>query len=131
MRVFCAGIVTETNTFAPVPTTLKDFYIIRTAELYAEKPQIEGVREIILAILEKTKERGWDFIFSLYATAEPSGTTVRSAYESMRDEILDDLKAALPVDAVILPLHGAMVAEGYDDCEGDLIARIREIVGRP
>jgi microcystin degradation protein MlrC len=129
MKVFCAGIATETNTFAPVPTTLKDFYIIRTAELHAEEPEIEGVREIILAFLEKTKERGWTFDFSLYAVAEPSGTTVRAAYENMRDEILHDLKAAMPVDAVLLPLHGAMVADGYDDCEGDLIARIREIVG--
>ena len=47
----------------------------------------------------------------------------------MRDEILDQLRAAMPVDGVLLGLHGAMVAYGYDDCEGDLIARVREIVG--
>src|SRR5204862_4716475 len=47
----------------------------------------------------------------------------------MRDEILDQLRAALPVDGILLGLHGAMVAQGYDDCEGDLIARVREIVG--
>ena len=47
----------------------------------------------------------------------------------MRDEILDQLSAAMPVDGVLLGLHGAMVAYGYDDCEGDLIARVREIVG--
>jgi microcystin degradation protein MlrC len=55
--------------------------------------------------------------------------TVRSVYESLRDEFLADLEAALPVDIVILPLHGAMVAEGYDDCEGDMIARVRQLVG--
>jgi microcystin degradation protein MlrC len=47
----------------------------------------------------------------------------------MRDEILDQLAAAMPVDGVILHLHGAMVARGYDDCEGDLLERARAIVG--
>jgi microcystin degradation protein MlrC len=50
-------------------------------------------------------------------------------YESLRDEILADLRDAGPVDGVILVLHGAMVADGYDDCEGDLISRVRAIVG--
>jgi microcystin degradation protein MlrC len=66
---------------------------------------------------------------SLTAVADPAGKTVRSAYETFRQEILDNLKAALPVDLVFLDLHGAMVADGYDDCEGDLLAHIRQIVG--
>jgi len=48
---------------------------------------------------------------------------------SFRDEILADLKAAMPVDGVLLSMHGAMVAEGYDDCESDLLAGMRHIVG--
>ena len=47
----------------------------------------------------------------------------------LRDELLEQLKAAMPVDGVLLGLHGAMVADGYDDCEGDLLARARAIVG--
>ena len=43
--------------------------------------------------------------------------------------MLDQLRAALPLDGVLLGLHGAMVADGYDDCEGDLIERVRSIVG--
>ena len=66
---------------------------------------------------------------SLAAFAQPAGLTVRKVYEDFRDEILTDLKAALPVDIVMINLHGAMVAEGYDDCEGDLLTRIRAIVG--
>ena len=42
------------------------------------------------------------------------------AYETLRDEILAQLQVAMPVDGVLLGLHGAMVAHGYDDCEGDL-----------
>ncbi len=73
--------------------------------------------------------RGWEVAESLIANAEPAGKTLRKAYEGFRDEILTDLKAALPVDAVLLDLHGAMVADGYDDCEGDLIASVRQVVG--
>ena len=54
---------------------------------------------------------------------------MQASYESMRNEILKPLRAAMPVDGVLLGLHGAMVAYGYDDCEGDLIARVREMVG--
>jgi microcystin degradation protein MlrC len=63
------------------------------------------------------------------AWAQPGGITVRSAYESLRDEMLNDLRTAMPVDVVLLMLHGAMVAQGYDDCEEDMISRVRDIVG--
>ena len=72
---------------------------------------------------------GWDLVEGMVAAAQPSGTTARAAYEALRDELLADLKAALPVDMVLLGLHGAMVADGYDDCEGDLMQRVRAIVG--
>lgn len=55
--------------------------------------------------------------------------TTRTTYESLRDELLDRLKAVLPVDIVLLSLHGAMVADGYDDCETDIIHRVRALVG--
>ncbi|MBM7330800.1 M81 family metallopeptidase, partial [Agrobacterium sp. S2] len=50
-------------------------------------------------------------------------------YETLRDTILSELRAALPVDAVVLGLHGAMVAQGYDDPEGDFLSRMRAMVG--
>ena len=50
-------------------------------------------------------------------------------YEAFRDEILADLAKAMPVDAVLLSLHGAMVAEKTESCETDLVQRIRAIVG--
>jgi microcystin degradation protein MlrC len=65
---------------------------------------------------------------SCYA-AQPGGAASRAAYERMRDEILGQLRAALPVDGVVLNLHGAMVAHGYDDCEGDMLERVRALVG--
>jgi microcystin degradation protein MlrC len=50
-------------------------------------------------------------------------------YESLRDELIADVRASLPVDGVLLFLHGAMIADGYDDCEGDLLTRVRDVVG--
>jgi microcystin degradation protein MlrC len=43
--------------------------------------------------------------------------------------MIERLKAALPVDAVYLDLHGAMVVEHHDDGEGELLARVRQVVG--
>ena len=73
--------------------------------------------------------KGFTLIEGTAAWAEPGGLLQLEAYEDLRDEILDQLRAALPVDGVILGLHGAMVAQGYDDCEGDLLERVRAIVG--
>ena len=72
---------------------------------------------------------GHTVIESIIAIAQPAGPTVRSVYESLRDELLGDLQAAKPVDVVLLYLHGAMVADGYDDCEADVLERCRALVG--
>ena len=128
MKVFAGGIETETNTFSPIPTGIDDFGVIRVADL-PEEGDMGGVAAPIDVFRNRTRERGWEFVFSLMAFAQPAGTTVRWVYESLRDEMLDALKAALPVDIVLMPLHGAMVAQGYDDCETDIIQRVRDIVG--
>ncbi|MEO0371799.1 MAG: M81 family metallopeptidase, partial [Pseudomonadota bacterium] len=70
---------------------------------------------------------GWEVVESLTAIAEPAGRTVAACYAGLKDRILRDLRAAGPVDVVLLQLHGAMVAEGEDDCEGDLAAEVRAI----
>ena len=128
MRVFAGGIETETNTFSPMPTGLADFEVIRGADL-DESGDMGGFAGPFNIFRQRCQERGWEYIFSLYAFAQPAGTTVRAVYESLRDELLTALEAALPVDIVLLPLHGAMVAQGYDECETDIVARVREIVG--
>lgn len=126
MRVFAGSLSTETNTFSPTPTGMADFDIVRAADVTPEMLEEEDIMNVLR---RKCEERGWEFIFSLAAGAQPAGKTVRWVYESLRDELLDALKAAMPVDLVFLPLHGSMIAEGYDDCESDIIHRVREIVG--
>jgi microcystin degradation protein MlrC len=126
MKIFAAGIVTETNTFSPMPTGAADFEVVRAHELDSKGLRDNSAMEVFRT---RSLERSFDFVFSLYAFAQPAGLTVRKVYEDLRAEVLADLQKAGPVDIVLLPLHGAMVAEGYDDCEGDLIRHVREIVG--
>ena len=128
MKIFAGGIATETNTFSPIPTGREDFQVQRGKD--ALEGRIEHPSPDLSAVWgQQAKARGDAFVFSLMAWAQPSGITVRSAYESLRDELLDDLRAAMPVDVVLLNLHGAMVAEGYDGCEEDIIRRVRDIAG--
>ena len=123
MKIHIAGIATETNTFAMAPTGLAAWEVDhgegRTAE--AQRWHEAGRR---LAARD-----GHEVRFGLLAAAQPAGTTVQSAYETLRDELLQRLRAAMPVDALLLVLHGAMVAEACPDCEGDLIERVRALVG--
>lgn len=124
MRVFIASLATETNTFAPFPTGRTAFEengISRDASRAGA-----SIGSAAMAVYRNRAEAaGGEVIESLTAFAQPGGRTVRRVYEALRDEILDDLAAAGNVDIVLLSLHGAMVADGYDDCEGDLIERVR------
>lgn len=125
MRIFTGGIATETNTFSPIPTGLADFPVARTLD------ELAGILggDAIRAWHRMAAERGWALELGLYTFAQPAGTTTRAAYEALRDELIERLRAAMPVDVVLLLLHGAMVADGYDDCETDLTRRVRDIVG--
>ena len=128
MKVFTATLGTETNTFSPLPTGLQTFeecMLIRAGE-HPDRPLL--FTGPLWAARKFAAERNWEVVEGTCAFATPAGKTTRAVYESLRDEILDQLKAAMPVDMVALGMHGAMVADGYDDCEGDLLARVREIL---
>lgn len=129
MKVFIASISTETNSFSPLPTGRLSFEEGVVAHGDATKGPVEYWSAPLHIWREAAEERGWQVVESLTAHAQPAGPTVREVYEEFRDEILRDLEAAMPVDVVLLSLHGAMIADGYLDCEGDLIARCRAIAG--
>jgi len=129
MRVFSGSLATETNTFGPMPTGLASFRDRGYFKAGQHPDRMTFFSGPLWAARLRGRERGWDLVEGMVAGAQPSGTTTRAAYEQLRDELLADLRAALPVDMVLLGLHGAMVADGYDDCEGDLLARVRALVG--
>jgi microcystin degradation protein MlrC len=129
MRVFTASLATETNTFSPLPAGVQAFHEGLFFPPGSHPPEPTFFAGPLWVTRRRGKERGWNVIEGLVAAAHPAGIVTRKAYETLRDDILGQLRAAVPVDIVALGLHGAMVAEGYDDCEGDLLARVREIVG--
>ena len=130
MRLFTATLATETNTFSPLPTGLASYQesvYLRPGEHPDDAPRM-CTAPLVVARRRAAKD-GFTLVEGSCFAASPAGTTNRRDYETMRDEILAQLKAALPLDAVLLGLHGAMVAFGYDDVEGDIIERVRAIVG--
>jgi microcystin degradation protein MlrC len=129
MKIFMAALDTETNTFAPLPTGALAFAEGFVAHGNATALPENYCSAQLYVWRRRAEALHWDVAESLCAYAEPGGITARAVYEGFRDEILSDLARAAPVDAVLLGLHGAMVADGYDDCEGDLLTAIRAIVG--
>lgn len=129
LRVFTAGLSTETNTFAPWLTGRSAF---EAEGVFRGDATTAGLGpECLVARLYRNlcARDGHAFVEGLFANAQPSGPTVQSVYEGYRDEIVDQLRREGPFDLVLLELHGAMVATACEDCEGDLIAHVRAAVG--
>jgi microcystin degradation protein MlrC len=128
MRIFTSALLTETNTFSDFPTTLESFEelgIVRgplPARALGDVGAVELWRRAARRHGDEVRE-------GLYALAQPAGRVTAAAYAQLRGEILAAVEAALPLDMALLMLHGAMVANGVDDCEGDLLRGIRELVG--
>jgi microcystin degradation protein MlrC len=130
MRLFSATIATETNTFSPMPTSLahyRESVFFRPGEHPTDAPRM--CTAPLFVARRRAAAEGFTLIEGSCFAASPAGTTNRADYETMRDEIIAQVKAALPLDGVLLGLHGAMVAHGYDDTEGDVIERVRALVG--
>lgn len=128
-RIFVAALATETNTFSPIHVDVRAF----EASLLARPGEHPDTPTLCTAIIpvgrEVAKAMGWTLVEGTAAWADPAGLVARETYEGLRDEILGQLSAAMPVDAVVLGLHGAMVATGYLDPEGDFLTRVRDLVG--
>jgi microcystin degradation protein MlrC len=128
-RIFVAALATETNTFSPIVIDRQGFI----DSLYAPPGEHPATPTLCTAPIPVGRrvcaQLGWTLIEGTAAWADPAGLISQGAYEGLRDEILAQLRAAMPVDAVVLGLHGAMVAQGYQDPEGDFLTRIRAMVG--
>ncbi len=130
MRIFTAALATETNTFSPICIDRRAF----EASLYAppgKHPETPTLCTAPITVGRRvTAQKGWKLIEGTAAWADPAGLVNRQTYEDLRDEILGQLRAALPVDAVVLGLHGAMVAlTAARIPKATCFKRVREIVG--
>ncbi|MFN5701238.1 MAG: M81 family metallopeptidase, partial [Betaproteobacteria bacterium] len=129
MRLFLAGLLAENNSYLPIPTGLGAFEAEGIRRGPASGVDPGGYLAAIETVHKAASARDWEVCEGLFATAVPLGPIRQSVYEQLRDELLEDLRVAMPVDAVMLMLHGAMTAEDCLDCEGDLLERARQLVG--
>ncbi len=136
MRIFVAGFHHETNTFAPSPA---DWAAFEAGAGYpghargaAMIEQMQGGSLPVGGFVQAAREHGWTLLPSTWAGAMPSNRVTADAFERIAGEIVADLRDATSkgIDAIYLDLHGAAVAEGHDDAEGELLERIRAVVGK-
>jgi microcystin degradation protein MlrC len=119
-RVAIAGVAIESSTFSPARSDVAAFRPKRGEEIFSSYP--------FLAADAPLRDRAvW--LPALTGRAIPGGAVTREAYEALVGEIVERLRADAPHDGVFLDIHGAMSVVGLDDPEGDLIARVREVVG--
>lgn len=120
-RIGIGGIAIESSTFSPLPSTLDDFRILRGEAMQARYPFMPAWT------FHERSDIAW--LPCLHAGAIPGGPVTGEAYATMKAELLDRIRAVLPLDGFYFDVHGAMSVQGLDDAEGDLAAAIRALVG--
>ncbi|MCX7629806.1 MAG: M81 family metallopeptidase [Geminicoccaceae bacterium] len=129
MRVYAAGLGTESNSFSPVPTGLESFREYLWFEPGTHPEEARFFTGPLVAARARARSEGFTLIEGLHAFAAPAGPTSAETWHRLRARILAELEAASPVDVVLLSLHGAMIAEDCEDCEGELLRAVRARVG--
>jgi microcystin degradation protein MlrC len=130
MKILIAGFQHETNTFAPTKASYQSFIQGEGFPPLTRGADVLTLREVNVPIggfIKATQAAGHELIPVIWAGASASAHVTRDAYERIAGEIVDAVRAG-GFDAIYLDLHGAMVAEHIDDGEGELLARVRNIV---
>jgi microcystin degradation protein MlrC len=132
MRILIAGFQHETNTFAPSPAAFDDFVRGGGAPAMAHGTDVLALAEMNLPVggfIQAAREAGHDLTPVIWAAACPSAHVTHDAFERIASVIVN---AAVNerYDAIYLDLHGAMVTVDTDDGEGELLARLRRVIGR-
>jgi microcystin degradation protein MlrC len=132
-RIAVGGFLHETNTFAPTKATYDDFVHGGGWPSMAHGADVLKVmRKInvgLAGFVEAAEANGWELIPTISCGASPSAHVTEDAFERITKEMVDGIANAGPLDAVYLDLHGAMVTEHLDDGEGEILARVRKVIG--
>jgi microcystin degradation protein MlrC len=119
-RIAIAGLGIESSTFSPARTHEEAFHAKRGDEIFTSYPFFSP---------DSVNRKRALWFPALMGKSLPGGTVTREAYESLVKQTLDLLRKNLPYDGLFFDIHGAMSVVGLDDPEGDLIIRVREVVG--
>ena len=125
-RIAIGGILTECNHLGGLPI---DMSIYEASELFRGDEVLQRTASVVGGMLNGLSEGDAEPVPLIYASACAAGPMTRECYQQLRGEWFERLERALPVDGVLLPLHGAALAEGVDDPEGDMIHAARDLVG--
>ncbi len=132
-RIAVGGFLHETNTFAPTKASYADFVHGGGWPAMTQGADVLKVmRDInvgLAGFVDEAETHGWVLVPTIFAAASPCAHVAKDAYERIASVIVDGIKSTLPLDAVYLDLHGAMVAEHFDDGEGEILRRVREVIG--
>src|SRR6478752_4542720 len=133
-RIAVGGFLHETNTFAPTKATFADFQHGGGWPAMTKGPDVLKVMRRInvglAGFVEAAEASGWELVPTIACGASPSAHVTRDAFERIVTEMVDGIAAAGDLDAVYLDLHGAMVTEHLDDGEGEILARVRKVIGQ-
>ncbi|MGO3933380.1 M81 family metallopeptidase [Rhodopseudomonas pseudopalustris] len=132
-RIAVGGFLHETNTFAPTKATWDDFvhgggWPAMTFGADVLKV-MRGINVGLAGFIEEAEMKGWELAPTIACGASPSAHVTEDAFERIVKIMIDGIKAAGRLDAVYLDLHGAMVTEHLDDGEGEILARVRKVIG--
>jgi microcystin degradation protein MlrC len=133
-RIAVGAFLHETNTFAPTKATYDDFVHGGGWPAMALGADVLKVMRNIncglAGFVEQAEARSWEMVPTISCGATPSAHVTEDAYERIAKVMVEGIRAAGPLDAVYLDLHGAMVTEHLDDGEGEILARVRKLIGK-
>ena len=132
-RVALLGLMLESNSFAPV-TTEEDFLrrvYLAGDEILADMASTESMlpTELRSFCREMDSRVDWTPVPILVGLVEAGGPMDHGFYELTRDEMKRRLEAQMPLDAVYISNHGAMITTETKDPDGEIFAMVRDIVG--
>lgn len=125
-KIIISQFYHESNSFASGLTYEEDFMLATGDEIDLSGDDSQNT---IGAFARKAEEYGWDYAAVVDAGGIPSGVIERGLYEKIKALLVEGIRKNQPVDGVLLSLHGAAVAEGCDDPDGDLLRAVRNEVG--
>ncbi len=132
-RIAVGGFLHETNTFAPTKATFADFQHGGGWPAMAQGADVlkvmRGINVGLAGFVEAAEANGWEMIPTIACGASPSAHVTEDAFERIVTVMVEGIRAAGPLDAVYLDLHGAMVTEHLDDGEGEILGRVRRVIG--
>jgi microcystin degradation protein MlrC len=129
-RIAVGGFAQESQSFSPVPGSWAHFgpHDVRRGSEMLELA--DGTRTELGGVLDAARERGIELVPLLMAKASSSaGVLLDGVFSAILGELVERLRQAGPVDGVLLVLHGAMVAERYDDATGEILRAVRAAIG--